>query len=451
MRRFLPEHLLKLADVCHDSLYIIGGSVRDFLCGYPLDQTDWDICSPCDEKTLLSAAEVCGFTVNAVYRNTGTIKLKDANGVGYEFTRFRSDRYVRGVHTPSEITFTRDILCDARRRDFCANAVYYDVKRDEFCDPLGGIPDIERRIFRTVAPAQKVFGEDGLRLMRLARLAAQTGFSPDEECAAGAKANCRLIRDIAPERIFNELCLLLTADKKHGIRKGPYRGLKILHETGVLGEILPELALGDKMAQRSDFHDHDVLEHSFRCVLYAPPAIRFAALLHDVGKPFCYLRDGNFHMHPQEGARLAREILTRLKAPKKLTEETEALVLYHMRDYNLQMKESKIRKEIIALYPLLEKLLALKQADYSACKDDLSVAPVLVKWRNVLNRMRQEGAPCTLGELAVNGKDLQQAGVEAQNTAFVLRELLQFCAQNGALNQKRFLLQYAKKHYTEEN
>ena len=360
MKKFIPKTLRKLAGVCQVPLYIVGGAVRDFLAGRPLAGADWDLASAASDEDFSAAAGSCGFTVRAVYPATGTVKVEDEDGTGYEYTRFRSDRYVRGVHAPAEIFFTDDIARDARRRDFCADAVYYDIAADTFADPLGGIGDIQSRTLRTVAPAEKVFGEDGLRLMRLARIAAQTGFTPDAECLAGAKSNCALIRDIVPERIFHELDLLLRADEKAGGADGPYRGLCILRETGVLAHILPELALGDGMPQRADFHRYDVLEHSFRCVRYAQPFVRWAALLHDAGKPLCFLRDGNFHAHPEEGARIAEEILTRLKAPAKLTEETKSLVALHMRDFDLNMRGSKVRREIVRAYPLLEKLLAAR-------------------------------------------------------------------------------------------
>ena len=445
MQRILPAQLKALAAALDAPLYVVGGSVRDFLAGHLTDRADWDLASPASEDALSRAAEQCGFTVRAVYRNTGTVKLTDREGVGYEFTRFRSDKYVRGVHTPSEITFTTDIALDARRRDFCANAVYYDVAAGTYVDPLGGIPDIRAGILRTVAPAEKVFGEDGLRLLRLARLAAQTGFSPDEASLAGAKLHRALIRDIAPERIFAELELLLHADEKAGGADAPYRGLCLLRETGVLSEIMPELAAGDHMAQRADFHDHDVLEHSFRCVRYAPPSIRWAALLHDVGKPACMLEDGNFHDHPARGALIATDILTRLKAPKKLTEETAALVALHMRDFNLQMKESKVRREIVRDYALLDKLFALRQADFSACKDDLSPAPAVQKWSTVLEKMRREGVPFTLKELAVTGDDLRQAGFLGERLGTALHELLDYCTQDGRRNQRETLLRHAQK------
>ena len=167
MKSLLPEHLIRLAGLC-PPLYVVGGSVRDYLLGYPPGPgADWDLSSPADEETFVSAAQRCGFTVRSVYRATGAVKLVDADGAGYEFTRFRSDKYVRGLHAPSEIVFTDDIQKDALRRDFRANAVYYDVGRGEYVDPLGGRKDIETRVLSTVAPASKVFGEDGLRLLRL--------------------------------------------------------------------------------------------------------------------------------------------------------------------------------------------------------------------------------------------------------------------------------------------
>ncbi|MDE5896414.1 MAG: HD domain-containing protein, partial [Clostridia bacterium] len=319
----IPVNLTALAQECAFPLYLVGGSVRDFFAGFPRKEiTDWDICAPAPEEELTAAAERCGFTVKSVYRNTGTVKLCDQTGIGYEFTRFRSDKYVRGLHVPDEIEFTDDIHTDARRRDFCANAIYYEIKTGKLTDPLDGLSDLKHKILRTVAPADKVFGEDGLRLMRLARFAAETGFLPDEECGAGARRHRALIKDIAPERVFAELSAILHADEKHGDPEAPYRGLCVLRDTGVLGEILPELAQGGGLAQPPEFHAYDVLEHSLRCVRYAPPDIRFAALLHDVGKPFCFLRAGNFHRHETEGSMIAKKILTRLKAPAKLTEET---------------------------------------------------------------------------------------------------------------------------------
>ncbi len=446
MQRILPPNLITLAKNSPAPLYAVGGSVRDFLCNLtPKNgKYDWDICSTLPAEIFVALAQEHGFTAKSVYKNTGTVKLTDCEGNDYEYSRFRSDKYVRGVHMPVEIFFTDDIALDARRRDFTCNAVYYDIKNAVYLDPLNGILAIKEKRLTTVAPAQKVFSEDGLRLMRLARQGGQLGFMPDEECLRGATQNAALIDDISPERIFAELSSILTADKKYGVADGHYQGLKLLEKTGVLERIVPELTLGKGMTQRADFHKYDVLEHSLRAALYADGRVRFASLLHDVGKPFCTLRDGNSYAHPEEGARIAGDILTRLKAPKKLITETQTLVQYHMYDFDGKTRENKLRRFFTEHAPILDKLLLVKQADFSACTDDLSVAPTCIRWQNLLNKMRNEGAPLTLKELAITGKDLLTLGIPPVQIAPVLKALLAHAAATPTDNKKTRLCKLAK-------
>ena len=445
MREIIPNSLFSLAQNAPKPLYVVGGSVRDYLAQLSSSAArDWDICAPMPPETLAELANELGFTVKAVYKNTGTVKLQDRENREYEYTSFRSDKYVRGVHAPSEIYFTDDIELDARRRDFTCNAVYYDVKNATFIDPLNGISAIREKRLTTVAISEKVFGEDGLRLMRLARQAAQLGFTPDEECLRGAQKNAALIQDITPERIYAELCAILRADEKYGVQEGHYHGLALLEKTGVLAYILPELALGKHMAQRADFHDHDVLEHSFRAALYAPARVRLAALLHDVGKPYCTLRDGNSHDHPIEGKTLTTRILQRLKAPKKTIEQVGALVEWHMYDFNCQTSENKLRRFFVRNYAILEDLLALKQADFSACKDDLSTAPTCARWQALLQKMKAQNVPFSLKELAVNGNDLLALGVTPSHISGVLHALLLHTAVLPQDNEKKRLCKLAK-------
>lgn len=445
MREILPKNLPTLAKNCPTPLYVVGGSVRDFLAKLTPRSLlrDWDICSPLPADAFVDVAKKSGFVVKSVYRNTGTVKLKDQDGVDYEYSCFRSDKYVRGVHVPVEICFTDDITLDARRRDFTVNAIYYDITNARYVDPLCGIPAVQEKRLSTVAPAKKVFGEDGLRLMRLCRQAAQLGFTPDEECLIGAQENAALILDIVPERIYTELCAILTADEKYGVVGGQYAGLRLLDQTGVLEKILPELALGKGMTQRADFHKYDVLEHSLRAALYASIDVRLAALLHDVGKPFCRIRDDNSFAHPEEGARIAKEILTRLKAPVKTTERVVSLVALHMYDFDCKTGENKLRRFFVEHYPLLEDLLKVKQADFSACTDDLSIAPTIVKWQAILEKMRRENAPLTLKQLAVSGKDLLALGISPPRVSHLLHALLLHAVCNPKDNEKTRLLKLA--------
>ena len=444
MRNILPKNLISLAESAPFPLYVVGGTVRDHLANLTPKTNDFDICSPTPAEVFAEFATTHGFCVKSVFKNTGTVKLQDRDGVDYEYSCFRSDKYVRGSHVPVEIYFTDNIELDARRRDFTVNAIYYDIKKDVYLDPLGGIHAITRKQFTTVAPAKKVFGEDGLRLMRLARQAATLGFTPDEECLIGATENAALIDDISPERIFTELLAILHADEKYGNTDGPYQGLRLLDQIGVLARILPDLALGKGMKQRSDYHKYDVLEHSLRTVKYAAPSIRLAALLHDVGKPFCAIRDGNSYNHPIEGEILAANILRRLKAPKKTTETVCALVRWHMYDMDCKTGESKLRRFFVEHYAILDDLLLLKQADFSACMDNMREAPTRTRWQKLLAQMRAENAPFTLKNLAVNGNDLLALNIPPARISEVLHKLLSHTAVIPQDNEKERLLLLAQ-------
>ncbi len=444
MREILPKQLIRLAENSSTPVYVVGGSVRDYLAQLYTPYCDWDVCAPISAEDFACLAKENGFSVRAVYKNTGTVKLSDADGVEYEYTSFRSDKYVRGTHVPVEIFFTNDIRLDATRRDFTANAVYYDVKNQTFVDPLDGITAIQEKRLTTVCDAKKVFSEDGLRLMRLARQGAQLGFTPDENCLQGATLHAHLINDISPERIFSELTAILHADEKYGVKTAPYDGLQLLEKTGVLAHILPELALGKGMSQRADFHNYDVLEHSFRAVLYSKPSIRLATLLHDVGKPLCQLRDGNVHAHPLEGATLANAVLTRLKAPNRVKERVCALVQWHMYDMNCMTSENKLRRFFVTHADLLQELIDVKQADFSACTDDLSTAPTVLRWTALLEKMRLENVPFSLRGLAVNGNDLLALGIEKTRISQLLQALLLHVAIFPGENEKPRLLRLAQ-------
>ena len=200
MKELIPEQIQILAQGCPFPLYVTGGAVRDCLAGLK-SAADWDLAAPVSAETFEKAAQKCGFTVQSVYKHTGTVNVSK-EGVKIEFTSFRTDKYRRGEHAPCDVVFTDDIETDAKRRDFKCNAVYYEIARGEFVDPLGGIRDIRDKIISTTREADEVFSEDGLRLMRLARQAAQLGsteilpmsaalnFAPNRVGKSGVKPSC---------------------------------------------------------------------------------------------------------------------------------------------------------------------------------------------------------------------------------------------------------------------
>ena len=447
MELVLPEQLHALAKRAPFPLYAVGGAVRDALAGLPATD-DIDLCAPADADAFSRLAADCGLEVNGVYRNTGTVNLT-AGGAKIEFTSFRSDFYRGDGHAPARVTFTDDMETDARRRDFRCNAVYCDLKTGEICDPLNGRADIAaRRLTATREPVQ-VFSEDGLRLLRLARLSAQLGFSPDGETLAGARASAKQIDTITAERIFAELQLILHADGKYGVRYAHYEGLKLLDAIGVLERILPELTAGRGLAQRADFHAYDVLEHSLRACRYADPRVRLSALLHDVGKPAAYAATGKYHGHDAVGEPIGRAVLQRLKAPKKTTETVCRMIALHMFDLDGKVREGKVRAFLVKNADVYELLCLVKQADFSGCKDDLSPCPTLKKWEEIRKKMVHEGVPFTLKELAVKGDDLASF-LPARRIGEVLNTLLLRCAQGALPNRRDALLREAARMAEEE-
>ena len=164
-----------------------------------------------------------------------------------------------------------------------------------------------------------------------------------------------------------------------------------------------------------------------------------------MGKPYCKITSGNFYNHEKEGARIVAEICERLKVPKKLAEETVRLTSLHMYDGGGNVRESKIRRMIVSNRDVFFKLVELKQADYSACRDDLSEAPAITRWREIYGEMIKEGVPFNLRELKVRGDDLIAEGIPKAKCGKVLDRLLLECAVLPQLNERNKLINTAKR------
>lgn len=446
MKNILTNSFIKLTKAMPKPLYVVGGAVRNYLIDGSLS-TDLDLAGAIPASEFVKVLNNFGIKESAVYPRTGTVMFSGGE-LCYEYTAFRRDKYLGGEHLPEQSEFTEDINEDALRRDFKCNAIYYDVSNDKIIDLLGGVEDIKNKTLSTVAGPDKVFSVDGLRLMRLARFAGELNFKPTNEVIQSAKKFADNILDISPERIFSELKMILNADSKYSFSDpiGHYSALKILDETRVLDRILPELTQGRGMAQRADFHKYDVLEHSIRTVLYSHPSIRLGALLHDIGKPFCFLKNANYHHHFSEGEKIAVKVLKRLKADNETIAQVKFLVREHMVDLNCLMREAKVKRFLIKHQDKMQWLYELKQADYKASLEMENVAPTIVKWKKIYGKMMDDGTPFSLKDLKITAQDLINLGYKDKEIGKEQKRLFDYVVLYPNKNVYENLIVQAKKH-----
>lgn len=424
-----------------EKVYVVGGYVRDCLCGFKC--ADIDIAGPVPAQALKLPPRA---VMNTVNHRMGTAQIV-YDDITLEYTPFRVEVYDKGgEHTPSQVYFTADINVDAERRDFTCNAIYYDVKNDELIDPTGGIRDIEAKILRGCN--KRVFESDGLRLLRLVRFAAQLGFKIHGETAVAAREMSDQLKDITTERKRAELDKILYADTVNGIANAQYRGLRLLKQLDLWKNLIPELCDCDGLAQPEKFHKYDVLEHTFQCVRYAPPVnnLRLAALLHDVGKGYCFKNFGNFHGHERSSEIMARIILNRLRYPRDVTEQVARLCGLHMYDMRGETSEAKVRLFIAKNYDIVDKLVALIRADRLAtgfADPEQTAAPH--RFELLRDAMIADGTPILKRTLRITGKDLADMGFEGEAISTTLDALWRECVINPALNNSEWLKRNAER------
>ena len=416
-------------------LYAVGGCVRDEILGREV--FDIDLTSACLQEEAEKYAKAAGMRVLLGSKRLGTVMIKGEKS--YEYTPFRVDSYPAGsgVHKPTSVRFTEDIEEDARRRDFTVNALYYDILGGDTLDLLGGKADLDARLLRAVDDPRRVLGEDGLRIMRLYRFVAVLGFSAEEKTAAAAREMSGLLGDIAPERIRVELDKLLAGE--HAAE-----GLRGLIGCGAMRVIMPEFCENIGVKQDPAFHMYDVDEHILRTVEYAPPRLRLAALLHDIGKGRCVREEGNMYRHAQVSAQMAEEIMTRLRYSKEQTRRTVRLVAAHMTDMRGDMRESKLRRFVAKNADIIDDLTELIIADARAACGNADREKCL-RIARLRDKMQNEGVPFGVGELAINGNDVMAFGYKGEEIGKVLNELFDLCLRGEKKNERKILLDILEK------
>jgi poly(A) polymerase len=345
--------IAKLRGVGHQA-FLVGGCVRDLLLG--LKPRDFDIATDARPDRIMDLFPRSG----RVGAHFGVVLVRDVFEQ-VEVATFRSDHdYLDGRH-PEQVRFESDPREDVLRRDFTINGLMMDPDTGDVLDFVDGRGDLARGVIRAIGDPYARFREDHLRLLRGVRFAARLGFEIEGATFDAMRRAHALILKVAMERVREELVMILTEG-------GARRGFELLDSSGMLADLLPEVTAMKGVPQPPEYHpEGDVWRHTLLLLekLQQPtPTLALGALLHDVGKPptFRVAERIRFDGHVEEGVRLARGILTRLRFSREEIEQVEALIDNHMRfkDVN-RMKESTLKRFL--RLPQFEEHLELHRLD----------------------------------------------------------------------------------------
>lgn len=364
------HRLFELFKRAGHELYLVGGAVRDHLCGAALEGLlDLDFATsapPAESARILRAAGLPVFTVGSRFGTVGTIL--DGEGVRREVqvTTFRGEIYVNGSRKP-RVTFGKSLTDDLARRDFSINAMAMTAEGD-LVDPYGGKRDLDQKVLRTVGDPRTIFREDPLRTLRAARFVATLGMQPEPDLVAAACELAPEILTVSRERWLMEMNRLLVGPAVEA-------ALEFLADTGLLKPLLPEAqAMLEFKAGQGKYHHKALWPHTLAVVAQAPPrvSIRWAALLHDAGKVTTRSVDaaGDVHFfgHESAAADLVDEVARRFRFDRALWQRVRALVAMHQRPalYEGVWTDAAIRRLIREAGEALQDLLDLSRADVTS-------------------------------------------------------------------------------------
>jgi poly(A) polymerase len=403
--------------------YWVGGCVRDFLLGREPD--DFDIATDARPEQ-----------VEKLFRQTIPVGKKFGvmvvveNQQQFQVATFRAEADYQDGRRPEKVVFA-GAEADALRRDFTVNGLFYDPLTEKIHDWVGGEKDLRAKIIRTIGRPEERFAEDHLRLLRAVRFAAQLSFEIEPQTFAAVKSLAPKIKLISAERVRDELIKLFappasvadgragsplpaarsqTTGGAHGVTRptsNAARGLILLRDSGLLGQILPELAATISCEQSPDYHpEGSVFEH-IKLMLEklssgSDELLPWAVLFHDIAKPVTAERDAktgaiHFYGHEKVGAEMARAILNRLRFPKKQIDEIVACVLHHMQFKDVkQMRKATLRRLLLRETFPLE--LELHRLDCLGSHGDLELYDFLIQQAEELKKKPAIRPPLLTGD-----------------------------------------------------
>lgn len=422
------EVLDRLEQAGHRAV-LVGGCVRDSLLSIP--PHDYDAATSALPHQIKEACRELHCLDIGLKHGTITVL---SSGIAVEVTTFRRETTYSDHRHPDAVEFTDRLEEDLARRDFTINALAWSA--EGITDLFGGRADLDAKVVRCVGDPHRRFEEDALRLLRGLRLAAQLDFTIESNTDSAIRRHAGDLAHVAWERIAAEFLRLICS---------PGAGRILLEFPEVVAQILPELAPSMGFDQRNPHHVYDVYTHSVKAMETVPPvpALRLAALLHDVGKPESFSLDehgvGHFYGHPKPGTALADRALERLRLDKSTRTRVVELVERH----HLPVEDSErwAGRWLSRLgEDLFFDLLALKRGDALACAGGAADLPHLDRAEQ-LARDLLERQPClTLKDLAVNGRDALAAGLEGPQIGQALNALLDRVAEGSLPNARAVLL-----------
>lgn len=433
---FLPENVIGCIRKLEQAgfyAYAVGGCVRDALLGRI--PHDYDLCTNAlPEET---ARVFSGYPLVRNGEKHGTVGVVMDREV-IEITTFRTEGGYQDSRHPDWVRFVGRLEEDLARRDFTVNAIAYSPKIG-YIDPFGGQSDLNNKILRTVGDPAARFTEDALRILRGVRFAVSFGLTPEAATEQAMFELSDLQDKLAGERIFDELCKLLPLVTAEDLQRF----------APVLTAVIPELKPTAGFLQHTPHHAYDVFTHTAFVVegVGKDLALRWAALLHDIGKPGCFTMDkngqGHFKGHAHLSAEIADAVLRQLKSPTALRQQVVLLIKQHMTPLE---PDKRILRRRLGQYGIetVKKMLTLQKADFAG-KGVVDSDPKFSQVELFLEELLAEAACLTVRDLAIDGKDLIELGfAPGPAIGACLAKLLEQVQDETLPNEKDTLLQAAR-------
>ena len=435
MKIQLPKNVKYIIDKLYDAgfeAYAVGGCVRDSLMG--VEPKDWDITTnalPEDVKKIFS------HTIDTGIKH-GTVSVL-LDKVIYEITTYRIDGEYKDHRHPETVTYSRVLKEDLLRRDFTINAMAYNDK-EGLVDEFGGQEDLKKGIIRCVGVPKDRFTEDALRIMRASRFAAVLGFDIDEGTCEAMKELSGNLKFISAERIQAELIKTITS--------GNPAELIRMYELGITKVILP---IWDEMMeceQHNPNHMYTVGMHTIKAMegVHNDKILRLTMLFHDSAKPECKTTDGDgvdhFKGHPAKSAENVKRILRELKMDNDTIDKVSTLVSIHDTRVEASPKAfrrfmNKVGEKAFPYFFEVQRADIMAQSDYRR-EEKLALVDA---YENVYNEIIKAKDCFTLKDLAVNGRDLIEKGINpGPDFKRILDEMLSDVIDNPEHNDKSYLM-----------